>query len=178
MSLASTVSLEPEPIPLDIKVVLSAPAPPLSCIICWPSNSDADFTELFKVAADFNDFGPTGPPKTLRFTPGTIASTLRREKLRPLDRSGVARAIPPASRMSGDFLEKLSTQMRSLIDSLEEADYLAGAAGKADPVGADELQAAIDAQRRRRRPPLSAASRRDRPQHAAHRNLRASGWDR
>lgn len=142
MSLASTVSLEPEPIPLDVKVVLVG-APLLYYLL---AEYDADFTELFKVAADFSDSVDRSADSSALYA-RIIASSVRREKLRPFDRSGVARAIEHASRLSGDS-EKLSTQMRSLIDLLQEADYLAGTAGK-DVVGATELQAAIDAQRRR-----------------------------
>ncbi len=142
MSLASTVSLEPEPIPLDVKVVLVG-APTYYYLL---SELDADFRELFKVAADFND-SVNRSPETSALYARIIAATVRREKLHPLDRGGVARAIEHTSRLSGDS-EKLSTQMRSLIDLLQESDYLAGKAGK-EIVGAAEVQAAIDAQRRR-----------------------------
>lgn len=142
MSLASTVSLEPEPIPLDVKVVLIG-APMYYYLLV---ELDPDFKELFKVAADFSD-AVDRSTETSTLYARIIAATVRREKLRPLDRGGVARAIEHASRLSGDS-EKLSTQMRSLIDLLQEADYLAGAALK-EVVGASEIQAATDAQRRR-----------------------------
>lgn len=142
MSLASTVSLEPEPIPLDVKVVLVG-APMFYYLL---AELDADFKELFKVAADFNDTVDRSPETSALYA-RIIAATVRREKLRSLDRGGAARAIEHASRLSGDS-EKLSTQMRSLIDLLQESDYLAGRAGR-DIIGADEVQAAIDAQRRR-----------------------------
>src|SRR5207237_6422431 len=51
LSMASTVSLQPEPIPLSIKVVLVGP-PSLYYEL---SGSDEEFTELFKIAADFED---------------------------------------------------------------------------------------------------------------------------
>ncbi len=142
MSLASTVSLEPEPIPLDVKVVLIG-APMFYYLL---AELDADFTELFKVAADFSD-AVDRSPETSALYARIIAATVRREKLHPLDRGGVARAIEHASRLSGNS-EKLSTQMRGLIDLLQEADYIARAGGK-ETVGASDIQAAIDAQRRR-----------------------------
>ncbi len=142
MSLQSTVSLEPEPIPLDVKVVLIG-APMFYYLL---AELDPDFKELFKVGADFND-SIDRSPETSSLYARIIAATVRREKLRPLDRPGVARAIEHDSRLSGDA-EKLSTQMRSLIDLLQEADYLAGAGGK-EVVGAADVQAAIDAQKRR-----------------------------
>ncbi len=142
MSLVSTVSLEPEPIPLDVKVVLIG-APMFYYLL---AELDADFKELFKVAADFDD-AVGRSPETASLYARIIAATVRREKLRALDRGAVARVIEHASRLSGDS-EKLSTQMRSLIDLLQEADYVAGAAGK-DIIAASEIEAAIDAQRRR-----------------------------
>ncbi len=142
MSLVSTVSLEPEPIPLDVKVVLIG-APNFYYLL---AELDADFKELFKVAADFND-AVERSAETSALYARIIASTVRREKLRALDRGAVARVIEHASRLSGDS-EKLSTQMRSLIDLLQEADYVAGVAGK-DVIATSEIDAAIDAQRRR-----------------------------
>ena len=142
MSLQSTVSLEPEPIPLDVKVVLIG-SPLLYYLL---EQYDADFKDLFKVAADFDDT-IARTPETSALYARLIATTVRREKLRPLDRAGVALAIEHTSRISGDS-EKLSAHLRGLIDVLQEADYLAGADGR-DRIGAIDLQAAIDAGRRR-----------------------------
>jgi len=142
MSLASTVSLEPEPIPLDLKVVLIG-SPALYYLL---AEYDVDFKELFKVAADFND-AVDRSAETSALYARIIAATVRREKLRPLDRGGVARAIEYASRSSGDS-EKLSTEMRGLIDLLQEADHRAGESGR-DIVGAADVETAIEAQRRR-----------------------------
>jgi lon-related putative ATP-dependent protease len=142
MSLQSTVSLEPEPIPLDVKVVLIG-SPMLYYLL---AAYDPDFAELFKVAADFDDTVDRTPESSALYA-RAIAATVRREKLRPLDRDGVARAIEHTSRLSGDS-EKLSAQMQGLIDLLQEADYIAGTAGR-DRIGRAELQAAIDAQHRR-----------------------------
>lgn len=142
MSLQSTVSLEPESIPLEVKVVLIG-SPLLYYLL---TEYDSDFKELFKVAADFDDTVDRSPESSLLYA-RVIAATVRREKLRPLDRMGVARAIEYSSRLSGDA-EKLSTQMQHLTDLLQEADYQAGVK-KLERIGAAELQAAIDAQRRR-----------------------------
>jgi len=142
LSLASTVSLEPEPIPLDVKVVLIG-APVFYYLL---AELDPDFKELFKVAADFEDRVDRTVETTALYA-RIIAAAVRREKLRPFDRGAVARAIEHASRQAGDA-DKLSTQMRSLIDLLQESDYLAGKAEKAT-VTAGEVQAAIDAQQRR-----------------------------
>lgn len=142
LSLASTVALEPEPIPLDVKVVLIG-APIFYYLL---AELDSDFKELFKVAADFNDRIERSPENSGLYA-RVIASAVRREKLRPFDRGAVGRVIEHCSRQSGDS-ERLSTQMRNLNDLLQEADYFAGAASKA-AVGVAEVQAAVEAQRRR-----------------------------
>ena len=142
MSLQSTVSLEPEAIPIQVKVVLIGS----SLLYYLLTEYDSDFNELFKVAADFDNTVDRSSTTTALYA-RVIAATVRRQKLRPLDRSGVARAIEYSSRQSGDS-EKLSTQMQYLIDLLQEADYIAGLRNLGR-IGAAELEAAIDAQRHR-----------------------------
>jgi lon-related putative ATP-dependent protease len=142
MSVASTVSLSPEPIPLNVKVVLLGP-PSLYYLL---SAHDEEFAELFKIAADFDDRVERSPETTLLYA-RLICGVGRREKLRPLDRDAVAKVIEQASRLSGDA-DKLSTSMRAFIDLLQESDQLAADAGK-EVIGEAEVQSAIDAQIRR-----------------------------
>lgn len=142
MSLVTTASLEPEPIPLDLKVVLVGERQLYYAL----SAMDPDFGELFKVAADFDelvDRSPEGEDLYARLL-GTFA---RRESLRALDRGGVARAVEHASRRAGDS-EKLHVHAETLADLLREADHLASEAG-AEIVSAVHVQAAIDAGIRR-----------------------------
>ena len=141
-SLVTTASLEPEPIPLDVKVVLVGERQ----LYYLLSAHDPDFAELFKVAADFDeqiDRTPEGENLYGRLL-GTFA---RRESLRALDPGAVARAVEHASRRAGDS-EKLHVHAESLADLLREADHLAGEAG-ADTVSAVHIQATIDAGVRR-----------------------------
>jgi len=142
LSMASTVSLQPEPIPLDVKVVLLGP--PLLYYLL--SGADEDFKELFKIAADFDDRVLRTPETTLLYG-RFIAGVVRREKLLPFDRSAVARVIERAARLTGDAA-RLSAGLREIVDLLQEADQLAAGAGKTT-VTADEVQKAIDAQFRR-----------------------------
>jgi lon-related putative ATP-dependent protease len=142
MSVASTVSLAPEPIPLDVKIVLVGP-PTLYYLL---SANDEEFAELFKIEADFEDRIERTPETTLLYA-RLICTIGRREKLRPLDRGAVARVIEQASRLAADS-GKLSTGMRAFVDLLQEADQIAADNGK-DVVGEAEVQAAIDAQFRR-----------------------------
>jgi lon-related putative ATP-dependent protease len=138
MGLVTTVSLEPEPVPLDVKVVLVGDR----TVYYLLSALDPDFLELFKVQADFDDELPRTPEqelKVVRFL-GTVA---RREGLRPLDRGGAARMIEHAARLAGDG-ERMSTHLRSLTDVLREADHLSWRAGS-EHIGGTDVQGAVDA---------------------------------
>lgn len=142
LSLASTVSLTPDPIPLDVKVVLVGP-PQLYYLL---SAQDEDFGELFKIAADFDERVARTPETTLHYAQ-LICAMSRGEKLRAFDRDAVARVIEQAARLAGEA-DKLSTSVRAFHDLLRESDQFAIDAGK-DVVGEAEVQAAIDGQIRR-----------------------------
>jgi lon-related putative ATP-dependent protease len=139
LSVASTVSLTPEPIPLDLKVVLVGP-PQLYYLL---SAQDEDFGDLFKIAADFEDQVERTPENTLLYA-RLICAMTGREKLHAFDRPAVGRIIEHASRLAGDS-GKLSASARAVADLLVEADQFARDSGKA-VVGNAEVQAAIDAQ--------------------------------
>ena len=142
LSMPSTVTLKPEPIPLDVKVVLLGPA----ALYYLLSGSDDEFPELFKIAADFEDRVARTPEMTLLYA-RLVAAIVRRQQLRCFDRAAVARVIEQAARLAGDQ-QRLSTSLRAITDLLQEADQLAADAGK-EEVGAAEVEAAIDAQFRR-----------------------------
>ena len=115
LSLTSTISLEPEPIPLDVKVILLGE----HRIYYLLSELDPEFDELFKVAADFDDELERDDESQLLYAQ-LIATIVRKEGLRPFDttrrrpRDRVQRALV------GDS-ERLSTRMQSIVDLLEEA---------------------------------------------------------
>jgi lon-related putative ATP-dependent protease len=140
LTMASTVSIQPDPIPLDVKIVLLGP-PPLYYLL---SSVDEDFKELFKIAADFDDRIERTPETTLLYA-RFIAGVVRREKLLPFDRSAVARVIERAARLVGDA-DRLSAGLREIVDLLQEASQLAAGSGT---VTEAEVQKAIDGQFRR-----------------------------
>ncbi|HUK57638.1 MAG TPA: AAA family ATPase [Stellaceae bacterium] len=142
LSFASTVSLDPQPIPLSVKVVLVGP--PLLYYLL--SSLDPDFPELFKVAAEFDD-RTDRTAEAVDLYARFIATSARREKMRPIDRAGVARIIEETARISGDA-GKLSAQLRGIVDLMQEADFLAGKAART-VIGRAEIEAALAAQRRR-----------------------------
>ena len=135
----STVSLEPEPIPLDVKVVLIGER----SLYYTLSEADPEFNELFKVSADFEDKMDRGPESALAYA-RVIAEVARDESLRPFDRAAVGRVVEHGSRLVEDAT-KLSTHMQSVTDLLREADYWAGEMGHAT-VGAEDVQRALDMQ--------------------------------
>ena len=136
--LMSTVSIEPQPIGLDLKVVLIGD-PMLYYLL---SHHDPEFAELFKVAADF-DWRMDRDEGAVMGLARSVATLTRKESLRPLDRTAVARVVEHASRQVEDST-KLSTHMASLADLVREADYWAGRAG-AGVVTAAHVQQAVDA---------------------------------
>jgi len=142
VSLVSTVSLEPEPIPLDVKVVLLGNR----LLYFLLAQYDPEFGELFKVAADFEDEVERSADNDLLYA-RLIGTLARREKLRPFDRGAVARVIEHSARRAEDA-QKLSTHMESLADLLREADYWA-AQDKRDGVTRADVECAIAAQIKR-----------------------------
>jgi len=141
LSLISTSSLEPEPIPLDVKVILLGD-PLLYYLLNY---YDPEFQDFFKVAADFAHHVDRGN-STLDYA-RLLATIARREKLRPLARQAVARIIEHSARLSDDA-DKLSTHLRSIQDLLTEADYWAGEHAH-DQIAASDVQQAIDEKIRR-----------------------------
>ncbi len=138
-SLVSTVSLEPEPIPLSVKIVLFGDR----LMYYLLQQYDPDFSELFKVAADFEDRIERTPETHLLYARliGTLAT---KDKLLAFDRSAVARVIEYSARLVGDA-QRLSIHMRSVADLLQEADYWAREAAQG-VVTAGHVQQAIDTQ--------------------------------
>ncbi|MGD8429674.1 MAG: Lon protease family protein, partial [Ectothiorhodospiraceae bacterium] len=138
-SVVSTVTLEPEPVPLRLKVVLLGDR----MLYYLLSAYDPDFLELFKVQADFDEDLDRSPENHLLYA-RMIATMARQEALRPMDRSGVARVIEHGSRLADDS-ERLSAHNRVIMDLLREADYWAGQDGS-ERVRAEHVQQAVDHQ--------------------------------
>jgi predicted ATP-dependent protease len=140
LGVLSTQTLEPEPAPLDVKVVLLGERLLYYLLV----ELDPEFARLFKVAADFDERLPRDPA-TLELYARLLATIVRREGLRPLTRDGVGRLLEHAARRAQDSF-KLSTEIEHLGDVLHEADFQTGTAGAID---AAAVQRAIDARERR-----------------------------
>ncbi len=142
LSMAATVSLQPEPIPLQVKVVLLGP-PALYYML---SAADDDF-KSYSRSQPILMIASSAPRETTLLYARFIAGVMRREKLMAFDRGAVARVIEYASRVVGDA-DRLSIGLRGIADLLQEANQLAASAGM-QVVTAREVQRAIDARFRR-----------------------------
>ena len=140
--LVSTLSLEPEPVPLVVKVVLVG-EPRVYYLL---KALDPDFEELFKIGADFEDEVVRDADNT-RLYAELVATLVRGADLHPFDRSAVARVVEHSARLAGDA-ERLTASRRRLSDLLQEADYWAARAGR-ETVLREDVQAALDAQMHR-----------------------------
>jgi lon-related putative ATP-dependent protease len=140
LALATTVSLEPMPIPLDLKVVLVGDRL-IYYLLC---QHDPEFGELFKVAADFEDDVPRNEQTTLEFA-RLLATQVARHGLRHLERDAAALLIEQAARDAGDG-RRLSTRIRLMTELLEEADHLAAARG-ASIIEAQDVRNTLKARR-------------------------------
>ncbi|MFO7917761.1 MAG: AAA family ATPase [Anaerolineae bacterium] len=139
LSLISTVSLEPEPVPLNVKVGLFGNR--MLYYLLW--QLDPEFQELFKVEADFAEQMDRSEENQQLYA-RMIGTMVHEAGLQPLDRGAVARVIEHTARMVGDT-EKLSTKKEHVDDLLREANYWAQENGNT-VVTADDVQQAIDAQ--------------------------------
>lgn len=142
IGLSSTVQLEPEPIPLDLKVVLIGER----IIYYLLAEYDRDFLPLFKINADLESQINRTSENSVQYA-RLIATLARRDGIRPLSAPAVARIIEHAARLAGDA-EKLITRTQPLGELIQESDYFSGAA--ASPViERAHVEAALQAHRRR-----------------------------
>ncbi len=138
----TTTSLEPEPIPLDVKVVLFGDRQ----LYYQLAALDPDFNDLFKVAADFEEVLPREREADLLYA-RLLGSVAKREDIRPLDRTAVARVIDHSARLSGSS-DKLSVRMGPVIDLIREADFWAAEKDQ-DVLSTDHIEQALEQQERR-----------------------------
>ncbi|MGE5467406.1 MAG: Lon protease family protein [Ignavibacteria bacterium] len=140
--LVSTQSIEPEPVPLDAKVVLVGDRETYYLL----RELDPEFEELFKVAADFEDEVERDGGNSELYA-RLVATVAKRDGLRPFAAGAVARVVEHAARLAEDA-EKLSACTRRIADLLHEAEHRAVAAGR-EAVAREDVDAALAARRER-----------------------------
>ena len=119
LGFVGTTMLKPEPIPLDVKIVLIGER----WLYYLLSMYDKEFGGLFRVAADLDDDMQRTEENVNRFAE-LIADRIGHHELLPFDEAAVRRVIEQRARQADDS-ERLSTNIRSLDDLLLEADYWA-----------------------------------------------------
>ncbi len=137
-----TVSLSPEPIPLDIKIILIGERSSYY-FLCY---NDHDFVKLFKVPVDFDEHILRNHKNISQYA-RLIASIAMDENLLPFHASAVGAIIDQSTRLSEDT-EKLSTYFSTIKDLILEADYWASLKNK-KMVEAEDVKKAIHAQHNR-----------------------------
>jgi hypothetical protein len=141
-SLMPTSSLEPEAIPLDVKVVLVGNSNLARMLMLY----DEDFPKLFKVKAEFGhefEINTENIKKHAQF----IVNRVQESGLRHVDASGVARLIEHSSRLVEDQ-EHMTARFSDISDLIVEAAYCAKVAGRDLVIGEDVL-GAVQEQRER-----------------------------
>ncbi len=113
------VSLKPEPIPLNLKVILIGNDNIYQTLI----SVDADFRKLFKIKVEFEDDAPLTVDNMNKLA-RVVEGFCKTEELPPLDRTGMAKVIEFASRLANDQT-KLSTRFSEITQIVGEAATLA-----------------------------------------------------
>lgn len=135
----TTISLDPEPIPLDIKVILTGDFE-IYDLLC---ERDPDFRDFFKVEADFGVIMDRTAENEIEYAK-LIGSLTKKKGLRSLNKQAVARVIEHASRLADDA-DKLTAHISSIGDLLREADYWARKS-QSKQIGKNHIDQAIEAQ--------------------------------
>jgi lon-related putative ATP-dependent protease len=115
----STKTLKPQPIPLDVKVILIGDPYLYQELYVL----DMEFDELFKVKADFDTIMERTDENVRQYA-AFICMVCEKEKLKHLDGSGVAKLIEHSSRLAEDQ-QKLSTRFAEVADIIREANFYA-----------------------------------------------------
>ncbi len=109
------ISLKPEPIPLDLKVILIGDSNLYHTLLAM----DSDFRKLFKIKVEFEETAPINEDnvnKLARF----VHTFCNQEELPPLDKTAMARIVEYASRLAGDK-DKISNKFTDLAEIIGEA---------------------------------------------------------
>jgi lon-related putative ATP-dependent protease len=114
------VFLKPEPISIDLKVILTGD--PVFYQTLY--NNDDEFVRIFKVKADFAE-QLSKTEENIDGLVSFIARICNEENLRHCDRTAVARIIDYSSRLA-EHKHRLSAQFEKIADLLREADFHAG----------------------------------------------------
>jgi lon-related putative ATP-dependent protease len=134
--LISATTLKPEPIPVDIKIILKGD--PYIYYLLY--NLDHEYRKLFKVKSDFDSQMPLSKDNIEKYAL-FISARCKEDSLHPFDRTGVARVIEHSLRTARDQ-KKLTARFSEITDLIKEASYWADRNGNS-VVNADFVEKAI-----------------------------------
>ena len=137
LGLMPTATLRPEPIPLDVKVLLIGTAQIFQLLYVL----DEDFRKLFKIKAEF-DVEVERTEEATRAYAQAVGAICSRQGLRPFDRSAVARVLEQSARMA-EHQQRLSTRFNEMVEIVYEASAWAQQAGH-DVVAVVDVDRAVD----------------------------------
>jgi lon-related putative ATP-dependent protease len=119
LGFVSTKTLTPQPIPLNVKVILVGKPLVYQLLLAY----DTEFREFFKVKADF-DTTIERNKENLRRYASFVCTICEKEELKHLEASAIAKVVEYGSRLAEDQ-KKLSTQFAEVADLIREANYYA-----------------------------------------------------
>lgn len=136
LSLSSTATLEPDPIRLDVRIVLIGDRRLHTLLELL----DPEFEALFKIQADFEDDLPRSSAN-MRVLARILAGHAADNDLRPMTAAAVAGLLDHAVRLADDS-KKLTLDIRTLVDVMREADFYALSQSR-KRISAEDVEAAI-----------------------------------
>ena len=122
VTLTGAVSLDPEPIPLDVKIILFGDYHTYQLL----QHYDPEFKELFRVTADFEDEMDRTEESEMHYAQ-FISSIVHDNGMLHCDKKAIARIIEHSSRCAGDQ-RKLSLHSAHIANLLRESNYVAKSA--------------------------------------------------
>ncbi|WP_027858526.1 Lon protease family protein [Marinobacterium jannaschii] len=138
----STITLDPEPVPLKVKVILIGSRQTYYLL----QELDHDFEKMFRVVVDFDE-DVQRTPASIRNYARLMKTLADEEGLAPLTRAAVARLVEHSSRLAEDQ-DLLSAHIGELVDLLCEADFRRIRAD-GDYIDAGHVELALGAKERR-----------------------------
>ncbi|MBF7095505.1 ATP-binding protein [Alkalibacter mobilis] len=134
--LVPTTTLKPQPVSLDVKVILIG-----TPIYYTIFSSDEDFEKLFKVKVDFDIEMPRSKDNVCQYV-SFVSALCEEGKLKHFDRDALAKIVEYGSRLAADQ-NKLSTRFNDIKDIVYEASAFAQMNGN-EFVTAKHVKTAID----------------------------------
>ncbi len=133
--LFSTESLKPEPLPLDLKIILVGDP----YIYYMLYNYDKEYRKFFKVKSDFDNVMERNE-STQNYYACFIASKCEEHKVKHFNKEAVARVVEYGSRFSGNK-EKLTARFGLIEDMVIEAGHWASTEGRGEVTSVDVSRA-------------------------------------